>query len=365
MDSGLSERARQGRKFGPASDDYERGRPGWPLAALDHAATGLGLDPAGTVVDLGAGTGKLTRVLAGRFARVVAVEPLAPMRERLAAAGLPAVEVREGTAERLPVADGAAQAVFVAEAFHWFDGPAALAEAARVLTAGGGIVLLWHTPTGPLDPPAPEPVRALIRDAIARGGEPGGPRRARGSWREAFTGSRFGELHHGQFRHELVQDRAGLIANAMSISSIAGLPAAERSALRTRLRELLPEARYRRPLRADVYWARLVTASRRSASGAGGQAATPEGTAASRRSASGAGGQAATPEGTAPWCDRCGEPVTGRDHTGCVAARALEPPRFCRYCRRRMTVQVLPVGWTARCVAHGETAAPGRPANPG
>jgi SAM-dependent methyltransferase len=312
------ERARQGRKFGPATDDYERGRPGWPVAALDEAAAALGLGPAGTVVDLGAGTGKLTRLLARRFARVVAVEPLAPMREKLAAAGLPAVEVRAGSAERLPLLDGEAGAVFAAEAFHWFDGPAALAEAARVLTPGGGIVLLWNSPTGPLDPPVPEAVRALIRDAIARGGEPGGPLLARGGWREAFAGSRFGALHHGRFRHDLVQDRAGLIASAMSISSIAGLPEHQRAALRTRLHGLLPEARYRRPLRTDLYWARV-----------------------------------------APWCDRCGEALAGGDHTGCRAARALEPPRFCRHCRRRMTVQVLPAGWSARCVEHGEVRSGG------
>ena len=332
MDSGVGERARQGRKFGPAAAEYERGRPGYPAAALDLAATALALDPTATVVDLGAGTGKLTRLLAARFARVVAVEPLPEMRsemqEQLTAAGLPQVEVRPGTAERLPLAAGEARAVFVAEAFHWFDGPAALAEAARVLTpelglqpageVGRGIVLLWNIPTGGWDPPLPELVRALVRDAVSRGGEPGGSLLVRGRWREAFTGSPFGPLRHGQAGHELVRDRDGVIAQAMSISSIAGLPEAERAALRTRLRELLPEARYRRPLRAELYWARL-----------------------------------------APWCDRCGEALAGgADHTGCAAARALEPPRYCRHCRRRMKVQVLPAGWLASCVAHGPVLPP-------
>jgi SAM-dependent methyltransferase len=312
-----SQRARQGRKFGPASDDYERGRPGWPVAALDLVTNALALDPAGIAVDLGAGTGKLTRLLAGRFARVVAVEPLAPMRDRLVAAGLAGVEARDGSAERIPLADGQAQAVFVAEAFHWFDGPAALVEAARVLTPTGGIVLLWNTPTAGWDPPVPERARALVRDAVARGGEPGGALLARGRWREAFTGAPFGELRHGQVAHDLVRDRDGLIANAMSISSIAGLPEPDREALRARLRELVPEARYRQPLRTDLYWARV-----------------------------------------APWCDRCGDPLAGGGHGDCVAARALEPPRFCRHCRRRLVVQVLPAGWTARCAEHGEAAPP-------
>jgi hypothetical protein len=53
------------------------------------------------------------------------------------------------------------------------------------------------------------------------------------------------------------------------------------------------------------------------------------------------------------YCDRCGEPLDGRDHGGCAQARALEPPRFCPTCRRRMKVQVLPTGWRAECVEHG------------
>lgn len=188
-----------------------------------------------------------------------------------------------------------------------------------MLTPGGGIVLLWSHPTGPLDPPVPEPAVALIRHAIARGGEPGGALLDRGLWRAAFTGSPFGELQHGQVGHQLVKDRDGLIANVMSISSIAGLPEPERAALRARLRELVPPARYRRPLRIDLYWARL-----------------------------------------APWCDRCGGALAGADHAACAAARELEPPRFCRYCRRRLVVQVLPAGWTARCAVHGR-AGSGQP----
>ncbi|MEW2380576.1 hypothetical protein AB0873_00555 [Micromonospora sp. NPDC047707] len=56
----------------------------------------------------------------------------------------------------------------------------------------------------------------------------------------------------------------------------------------------------------------------------------------------------------AAWCDRCGEPAGVGEHLACRAARDLEPPRYCAHCRRRMKVQVLPVGWSAVCVAHGE-----------
>lgn len=304
----------QGRKFGPASEDYERGRPGWPVAAVDRLATGLGLGADATVLDLGAGTGKLTRVLAQRFARVLAVEPLGEMRDRLAAARLPRVEVQDGSAERLPVDAGTVQAVFVAEAFHWFDGPVALAEAARVLVPDGGIGLLWNLPAGPTEPPLPEPARELVRVAVARGGQPGGSLLASQQWRVAFPDSAFGALRYAQLPHQHTQDRDGLVANAMSISSVAGLPEPERAELRARLTELIPAGQYRRPLHAELYWASL-----------------------------------------APWCDRCGEPRTEGDHPGCAAARELEPPRFCPRCRRRMRVQVLPAGWAASCVAHGET----------
>jgi SAM-dependent methyltransferase len=311
----MSERARQGRKFGPAAEDYERGRPPWPAAAVERAAAALGLGPDSTVVDVGAGTGKLSRLLAARFGRLVAVEPLAEMRAQLAAS-LPHVDIREGTAERVPLADGAADAVFVGDAFHWFDGRLALAEFARVLAPAGAVALLWNVPTGPPDPPLPEPVRELVREAITRGGEPGGPRLERGEWREAFAGSAFGELRYEQVEHESSSDRDGVIADIMSVSSIAGLPASERAELRARLDELVPAGRLRRPLRTEIYWARLAPAV---------------------------------------WCDRCGRALADGGHETCAAARALEPPRFCPRCRRRMKVQVLPDGWTATCAVHGET----------
>jgi SAM-dependent methyltransferase len=250
------DRTRQGLKFGHAAHDYDRGRPSWPPAALDAAAAALDLTPSATVVDLGAGTGQLTRLLAERFVQVVAVEPLSQQRELLAAK-LPGINVRAGTAERLGLADRSARAVFVAEAFHWFDGRRALAEAARVLEPSGGIVLLWNIPIGRWEPALPDTARRLVNDAILRGGEPGHPLQQRGVWRQAFTGSPFGQLHQEQFEHALELDREGVIANAMSISSIAGLPERERGSLRERLREALAHGTYRQRLRTDLYWARL------------------------------------------------------------------------------------------------------------
>jgi ubiquinone/menaquinone biosynthesis C-methylase UbiE len=127
--------------FKSVADAYERARPSWPPAAIDAAFHHWRLDPAaGLVVDVAAGTGRLTKLLAERCPRVLAVEPLVEMRRHIRDA--PAVK---GSAERLRIDDAAAQAIFVGEAFHWFDRPAALAEFARVLAPGGGLAVMWNT----------------------------------------------------------------------------------------------------------------------------------------------------------------------------------------------------------------------------
>ena len=130
--------------FECAADAYERARPGFPQEAIDHLAARLGLGPGRRVLDLAAGTGKLTRGLATTGADVVAVEPLAAMREQLVAA-VPGVETLEGVAEAIPLADASVDAATVAQAFHWFDRPAAYRELARVLRPGGGLALVWNT----------------------------------------------------------------------------------------------------------------------------------------------------------------------------------------------------------------------------
>lgn len=126
--------------FRQVADAYERARPGYPDAAVEWLTGGTPCD----VLDLGAGTGKLTRSLVAAGHRVTAVEPLEEMIAHLRAA-LPGVTALEGTAEAIPLDDAAVDVVTVAQAFHWFDHVPALREVARVLRPGGVLALVWNT----------------------------------------------------------------------------------------------------------------------------------------------------------------------------------------------------------------------------
>ncbi len=133
--------AAQANSFGVAASVYERARPDYPEAAVDW------LLPSGSprVLDLGAGTGKLTRMIAAGGAEVTAVDPSAGMLERLRRA-LPDVPALTGTAEQIPLDDGAVDAVLVGQAWHWVDVSRASAEVARVLRPGGRLGLDLESP---------------------------------------------------------------------------------------------------------------------------------------------------------------------------------------------------------------------------
>jgi ubiquinone/menaquinone biosynthesis C-methylase UbiE len=241
--------------FGDAADDYERGRPGWPEEAVGHLVAQLGLEPKASVLDLGAGTGKLTRMLAERFSRAVAVEPLDSLRRRLEALAARA-EVLAGTAERIPLPGGSIDAVFAGEAFHWFDGERALAEIARVLRGPGGLGLLWNVKQG-AEPPLPAEVPELL-ERLRLEAKP--PRTRYGSyeWKRAFAHSSFAELQERSFPNEVELDGEGLIANAASQSYVAVLPEERRAAVLAELRSRIEDRVYRVVFRTDVYWTRLV-----------------------------------------------------------------------------------------------------------
>ena len=241
--------------FGRAARDYELGRPTWPEPLLDEVAAELGLGPESPVLDLAAGTGKLTRQLVPRFGRVVAVEPDEAMLAVLADV-VPEVEALAGSAEAIPLPDDAVDAVFVAEAFHWFASDATVAEIVRVLRPGGGLVVMWNTKSE-REPPFPEEANRVIGEAIERGGAPGLARILAGGWRESLAAAPFEELRERQFDREETISRDQWIAYLLSISSIASQPETARVELAERLRALAPDIPYRRLLHTDLYWTRL------------------------------------------------------------------------------------------------------------
>jgi ubiquinone/menaquinone biosynthesis C-methylase UbiE len=232
--------------FARSAAAYERGRPGYPEAAVRHVVAEL--PPRAVVLDLAAGTGKLTRALLDAGLRVIAVEPVAEMRAALpASAG-----ALEGTAEAIPLADGSVDAVTVGQAFHWFDGDAALAEIARVLRPGGLLALIWNARVDD------HPVHQAIEDLIA-------PYRAetpshRGSaWREAFARTTsFSLLTEEFFDNALEQDADGIEARVGSISFIAALEPDERAGVLERARAIAGSGVVRTPYRTEVDAWRLL-----------------------------------------------------------------------------------------------------------
>ncbi|WP_040731472.1 class I SAM-dependent methyltransferase [Nocardia tenerifensis] len=136
--------ARRAASFGAKATDYAEHRPDYPLAAVRWALEAVPTVPAPVVLDLGAGTGKLTEGLLAAGATVIAVEPDDGMRIELMRR-LPGVRAYEGTAEEIPLADGSVAAIVAGQAFHWFDQERAFPEFARVLQKGGTFAALWNT----------------------------------------------------------------------------------------------------------------------------------------------------------------------------------------------------------------------------
>jgi ubiquinone/menaquinone biosynthesis C-methylase UbiE len=152
--------------FERAAGEYERGRPGYPAEVVERMRREIRIEAGQTVIDLAAGTGKLTRRLVELLgAEVIAVEPVAGMRAELERV-LPDVTVLDGTAEQIPLIDGAAHAVFVAQAFHWFRVPEAAAEIARVLDADGALAIVRNQEVESATAPAVTATLALVRERV-------------------------------------------------------------------------------------------------------------------------------------------------------------------------------------------------------
>jgi SAM-dependent methyltransferase len=222
------------RGFERQAEAYERGRPAYPERAITWLTAELALGPGRTVVDVGAGTGKLTRALLPSGAEVIAVEPVAAMR-RVLERELPGVTALGATAESLPLHDGAADAIVAGQAFHWFDGPAALAQFHRVLRPGGRLGLIWNA----------RDRRQPLQRAIEELTEPlrgSTPSLGSGKWHAAFEESAlFEPVSERKIPFELALDPDRFVDRIASVSFIAALDDEPRQNLLERVRELAAE----------------------------------------------------------------------------------------------------------------------------
>jgi len=227
---------------------YERSRPGYPDEAISFLVSRLDLRPGRVVVDLAAGTGKLTRLLVPSGARVIAVEPLEEMRELLARL-VPGIEVLAGTAEELPLEDAVADAVTVAQAFHWFDAELALPELGRLLRPGGAAALVWNVRD------LSDPLQSRLQELLAphRGGT---PNEHEPTWRAAAEASPlFGEVEEWSWSWEPSSTPDELAERIASISFVSRLAQDERAQLLERVRAEAAALGDRFPFRyrTDVY----------------------------------------------------------------------------------------------------------------
>jgi SAM-dependent methyltransferase len=228
----IHDAARKG--FSSAADTYVRGRPDFPPASLAWLVEDLGLGAGKLALDLGAGTGKFTRVMLETGAAVIAVDPLPEMIERLRA-GLPQVDTIVAAADGLPFADESLDAVVCAQAFHWFATREALVEIHRVLKPGAVLGLIWNVRDQSIDW-----VSRLT--TLMEPYEGDAPRYDHGEWRKVFPGSRFGALQAREFPHEHVGPPERVIVDRVaSVSFVAALPESTRARLLDEVRALIAE----------------------------------------------------------------------------------------------------------------------------
>jgi SAM-dependent methyltransferase len=242
--------------FGRSAAAYERARPSYPLEAVALLVEELAIGVGSRVVDLAAGTGKLTRLLAPTGADLVAVEPVAAMRDVLGTAARGAT-ILDGTAERMPLDDECVDAVTVAQAFHWFDAARAAAEIGRVLRPGGGLGLIWNV----REESVPW-IHELTQIMEPHRGDT--PTHRSGAWRAPVEASGlFDRLRERTFRHDHHLSAEQVVDRVLSVSFIAALPPEKRDAVAHAVRDVIgrdPGTRGREtltlPYRTDVFWTR-------------------------------------------------------------------------------------------------------------
>jgi len=246
--------------FDNEAEAYERSRPSYPPDAVAWLVDALRLRSGSLAVDLAAGTGKLTRLLAPSGASLIAVEPVDGMRAQLVRV-LPEVPALAAVAEALPLRDESVDAITIAQAFHWFDRERAPAELHRVLRPGGRVGVIWNSRDRSV--PWVDAVWAIM-DRIE----------TRAPWRElgehhtsvdALDGPWFTPLEHTTFRHEQVATPEEMVERMRSVSHVGALAPDAREAVLDEVRTLLatdPATAGRDqlavPYRVDVYWVERV-----------------------------------------------------------------------------------------------------------
>jgi ubiquinone/menaquinone biosynthesis C-methylase UbiE len=218
--------------FEAVAEQYERARPTYADDALRWLVDRIGVGPGRRVLDLAAGTGKLTRQLVALGASVVAVEPGDAMRSLLERV-VPEAEALAGSAEAIPLDDASVDAVTVGQAYHWFRPAEALAEMHRVLRPGGAVALLWNQwdEEDPLQREIDELIEPLRPPAAAQQEESDGRRALE-------TSPLFGPIDERLFRHSRALNADQLVEWVSSTSAVVKAPPAEQARVEARVRSL-------------------------------------------------------------------------------------------------------------------------------
>jgi SAM-dependent methyltransferase len=220
-------------QFASVADVYERGRPEYAPAVVGALAAELDIRAGDPVLDLAAGTGKLTRALLAFGLDVVAVEPQGPLRDKLIET-IGAERVRQGVAEAIPLPDSSVRAVTVADAFHWFDGPRALVEIRRVLRPGGGLAVLSTVPDWSGASWAQE------LGSLVMGSRPQHPHFDGPPWQDSVRAADgWSEPREVRVTIEQPASPERIIDHMASMSWIAAMPEGDRQAMVQRSREIV------------------------------------------------------------------------------------------------------------------------------